>query len=126
MNSKSGPNLGCPSNDSFSVTTANGNGKLVNAIGLITMDEANMAGSTINANNLLYYLYSGTDYWTMSPSTFGNWFIASNFRISSFGLIGNTEVYQHYGVRPVINIDTSKITFTGVGTKENPYNIEIK
>ena len=62
----------------------------------------------------------------MSASVFSNAFIASGIYVTKFGDIDYGYVSNLLDYRPVINIDTSKITFTGVGTKENPYNIEIK
>ena len=44
--------------------------------------------------------------------------------MSSGGLVGWYYVDYGYGVRPVINLDSSNLKFTGSGTKENPYVIE--
>ncbi|MEI3508312.1 MAG: hypothetical protein V8R01_04220 [Bacilli bacterium] len=66
-----GPRLTCPQNNNkFTVSSTTGNGALTYPVGLITADEVNMAGGKTSAQNLLYYLYSGTTYWTMSPSHF--------------------------------------------------------
>ena len=65
------PSLNCPQdNDKFSVTTVKGNGELLKPVGLITADEVSMAGGRTSSQNTLYYLYTGTDYWTMTPSLF--------------------------------------------------------
>ena len=51
----SNPDLYCPqNNDKFSVTTAKGNGKMNNPVGLITADEVSMAGGITGAQNTLY------------------------------------------------------------------------
>ena len=39
-----------------------------NPVGLITADEVSMAGGITGAQNTLYYLYTGTNYWTMTPA----------------------------------------------------------
>ena len=117
-----GPTLSCPKNDSFNVEGTNGNEKLNYSIGLITMDEVNMAGGINGSANTLYYLYSGNTYWTMSPSDFGNWLDANEVCVSSSGELSRGSV-NWYGVRPVINIDPSKITFSGNGTMQDPYVI---
>ena len=65
-----GPTLSCQLNDSFNVEGTNGNEKLTYPVGLITADEAMMAGGINGSSNMLYYLYSGQNYWTMSPSHF--------------------------------------------------------
>ena len=123
---RKGPNLVCAqSSDMFSVSSTTGNGMLDKPIGLITADEVNMSGGRTSAQNRLYYLYSGTYYWTMSPSYFVNWFWANEFFVSSSGELSHNYVnYNRYGVRPVINLDSSKITFTGTGTMQDPYIIE--
>ena len=122
---RKGPNLVCAQkNDTFSVSSTTGNGMLEKPIGLITADEANMAGGRTSAQNRLYYLYSGTYYWTMSPSHFNFWFLAAGISVSSLGELPTNYVSDVYGVRPVINLDSSKITFTGTGTMQDPYVIE--
>ena len=122
-----GPRLTCSNvNDKFTTTNSTiGNKKLTSPIGLITADEVNMAGARTSYKNQLFYLYTGTYYWTMSPSHFVNVGYASELVVTSSGELfvwGN--VYGGYGVRPVINLDSSNLQFTGSGTKENPYVIE--
>ena len=65
------PNLKCPQqNDAFTVSdTTNGNGALTYPIGLITTDEAVLAGGW-SSSNRGYYLYSGSWYWASSPFGF--------------------------------------------------------
>ncbi len=120
--SAKGPRLTCPQdNDKFTVSSASGNGALTYPVGLITADEVNMAGGKTSSQNLLYYLYSGTTYWTMSPSNFNNWGNADELRVTSTGELLNDDVHNGYGVRPVINLDPNNLTFTGSGTMEDPF-----
>ena len=121
-----GPTLLCPQeNDKFTVSTSTGNGKQTKPIGLITADEVNMAGGKSGSRNMLYYLYTGTDYWTMSPSRFRNNASAFELYVSSSGeLNGWGYVTYGYGVRPVINLNTENLEFTGTGTMQDPYVIE--
>ena len=121
---KLGPTLSCQLNDSFSVSNVKGNGKLKYPVGLITMDEVNMAGGVNNSANMLYYLYIGKDYWTMTPSYFDDWFSARVSEVYSDGSINRNSPDIYGGIRPVINIDPSKITFSGNGTMSDPYVIE--
>ena len=119
------PSLTCPqANDKFSVTMIKGNGNLSKPVGLITADEVSMAGGRTSSQNTLYYLYTGTTYWTMTPSSFVHWNYASVFNVYSTGTLSSNAVYAGYGVRPVVNLDTSKITFTGTGTMQDPYVID--
>ena len=121
-----GPILTCPqANDKFTVSTSTGNGKLTKPIGLITADEVNMAGGKSGSRNMLYYLYTGTDYWTMSPSYFYYYAIAVETLVTFTGeLSGLTSVSAMYGIRPVINLNTENLKFTGTGTMQDPYVIE--
>ena len=116
---KMAPTLMCETNDSFSVNR--GNGELTYPIGLITGDEVNMAGGISGSVNSLYYLYSGTTYWTMSPSTFVYWFVARELGVNSAGAVVNSDTSNGYGVRPVINLNTDNLTLTGSGTMQDPY-----
>ena len=102
-----GPRLTCSNvNDKFTTTNSTiGNKKLTRPIGLITADEVNMAGARTSYQNQLFYLYTGTYYWTMSPSNFSSWGNASEFMVMSSGeLNGWNNVNNGYGVRPISKI----------------------
>ena len=118
---KLGPTLACETNDTFSVNR--GNGELTYPIGLITADEVNMAGGISGSVNSIYYLYTGDSYLTMSPASFSNYFASTMISVYTTGAIGAPDAWTGLGVRPVINLDTSKITFTGSGTMQDPYVI---
>lgn len=124
--SSTSPSLTCPqSNDKFSVTEVKGNGDLDKSVGLITADEVSMAGGRTSSQNTLYYLYTGTNYWTMTPSYFSSSSCAIEFRVTSSGeLSGWLSVSNGYGVRPVVNLNTESLSFTGTGTMQDPYVIE--
>ena len=116
------PSLTCPQdNDKFSVTTTKGNGDLSKPVGLITADEVSMAGGRTSSQNTLYYLYTGTTYWTMTPSHFSSWSDAYEFCVGSSGTFVSNFVSNGYGVRPVVNLNTENLTFTGTGTMQDPY-----
>ena len=119
------PSLSCPQeNDKFSVTTLKGNGELSKPVGLITADEVSMAGGRTNSQNTLYYLYTGTNYWTMTPSHFHYWNDAYEFYVASSGALAVStvlDVLNGCGVRPVVNLNTDNLTFTGTGTMQDPY-----
>ena len=122
-----GPRLTCSNvNDKFTTSNSTiGNKKLTSPIGLITADEVNMAGARTSYKNQLFYLYTGIYYWTMSPSRFSSDGYAYELFVASSGELGEwRNVVYGNGVRPVINLDSSNLQFTGSGTKENPYIIE--
>ena len=120
---KLGPDLSCPLNDSFNVEGTNGNKKLTYPVGLITLDEVLMSGGINGSANTLYYLYSGQNYWTMSPSYFVDWFSADEAYVASSGELGGGWTGTGSGVRPVVNLDSDNLTFTGNGTVSDPYVI---
>ena len=68
------PSLVCLNqNDKFTVDSKNGNGKLTNPVGLLTLDEAIFAGFNTTYSNhndhkdTTNYLYTNSNYWTISP-----------------------------------------------------------
>ena len=119
---KLGPDLSCQLNDSFNVKGTNGNEKIKYPVGLITADEVIMAGGTTESANMLYYL-SNRIYWTMTPYSFDSWLTSYNIVVDSQGKLAVANNFSEYGVRPVINLDPDKITFTGNGTMQDPYVI---
>ena len=112
-------------NDAFTVNdTSKGNGALTYGIGLVTTDEVVLAGGC-NLENSKYYLYSGQDYWTMSPNSFygyndnraGEHLVVSDGRADSY-----SDVYYTRGVRPVFNLK-SEVLLQGTGTAFDPYHL---
>ncbi len=111
------------SNDLYTTSSSSkGNKKLANPIGLITADEAVMAGASWSSGNSSYYLYNNANYWTMSPYDF----IASSsrayvFYVSSDGILSWHRVNSAApGVRPVINL-SADVKVTGSGTSSDPF-----
>lgn len=126
------PNLKCLNEeDKFTTKEENGNGKLKNPIGLITLDETLLAGFNVfeaskedyhDTNN---YLYTGQEFWTMSPvyvSTSGSAYIGY---IYSSGSISSDYAGYEHGVRPVISLNNNTLVENeGNGTIENPYVVK--
>ena len=98
------------------------NGRLPNPIGLVTADEAALAGVTWN-NQKESYLNTGQTYWTMSPYGFSG----SNayvFYVNSYGCLYHSSVdWTGPGVRPVINLKANVTILSGDGSSLNPYKI---
>ena len=97
------------------------NGKLTNPIGLVTSDEAVLTGITGSTANTGSYLYSGQNYWTMSPYHFDS-ARARVFLVGSSGNLSSGFVNDSYGVRPVINLK-SAIAISGSGTTGDPFKV---
>ena len=118
------PSLICnQANDKFTVDKTSGNGKLIYPVGLITADELLMAGANPDKTNPLFYLYSGSSFFTMTPS----FYRALTGNVQLYTLNGNgllqrfSTSYTALAIRPVINIDPNQIEFSGNGTMQDPY-----
>lgn len=105
----------------------NGNNALTFPVGLITADEVAYAGGKYNTVNQKYYLHTGNDYWTMSPSSFNTTNIVAYVRyVSSNGALnGRNTGYEKCGIRPVINLNSNVQYLNGTGTEADPYIITI-
>ncbi len=90
-------------------------------IGLITADEVTIAGGFWQIVNQSYYLYTGQQYWTITPYGF-NGSYATVHIVSSAGEL-NSGVNALRGVRPVINLSADVTISSGDGTMDNPYII---
>ena len=115
------PSLKCAqANDRFTVSTSLGNGDLTYPVGLLTVDEVNMAGAIVDVN-YSYYLYTGDRYWLFSPGDFNSdsadvWFVGDDVVLNAY-IVGLS-----LGLRPVISLK-SNIGFSGNGTMNNPFEI---
>ncbi len=98
-----------------------GTQSLTYPVGLITADEVVFAGGKKEENNTDYYLYTGQDYWTMSPYYFYST-SALVFRVTSSGNIYYYNVKDAINLRPVINLK-SNVELSGSGTIESPYTV---
>ena len=111
--------------DTYTVSNNRGNTALTYPIGLLTADEANYAGIrylTGNTNNRNTYLYSGNNFWLMSPSNYGNnaanmLYVYQNGNMRTQSVASNTTTY----IRPVINLVANVAYESGTGTNTNPY-----
>ncbi len=113
------PSLECPREvDKFTV----GNGRLQYKTGLLTVDEAMLAGGTGNSSSSSYYLYTGKNYWLGSPSDVDS--IANGFYVHSTGDLDYSFVNGAYGVRPVVSLKVGINYNDGDGTGNRPYIIE--
>lgn len=122
---KSSPSIDCSneSRDGFTVSTfSGGNGKLTYPVGLLTADEVMLAGGNNNSNSK-YYLYTGEDYWVMSPFSF-YYNYANGFYVISYGNLENTVVGNPYIVRPSVSLAPGTKTTEGNGTVDDPYIVE--
>ena len=121
------PILTCPDkeHDLYTVDSTKGNGALTNPVGLMTADEAAMAGMVNGYLNTLSYVYTGAWYWTMSPSYFNPSNSTSNvWYVNGTGNFIYGWVTGGRGVRPVINLKADVEITGGIGTVNDPFVIK--
>ena len=112
-NRGSNPSLTCSKNDSFTVDNEIGNKKLTYPVGMITYDELKLGGT-----NSTSYLYSGSEYFTMTPSYF--YIVSLLFRTST----GDEEATGLAGLRPMIALKSTTKILSGSGTVNDPYVVD--
>ncbi len=123
------PSLKCTNiNDRFTVENNIGNTALTYPVGLITSDEVAMAGGlTYDFNtssyitNTDYYLYTGYNYWTMTPYTFAGGGARVDGVVDGGRLI-DYSVRNNLGVRPVVSLKSDAIS-GGSGTSSYPFYV---
>ena len=125
LNTNKTPQFACPqSNDLYTTASSNkGNKALDYPIGLITADEVLYAGGVYNEINTSYYLYTGANYWTMSPRRCGN--LADGWYVTPVGYVTYNLLGGSYGARPVINLKSGIEVTGGDGTIGNEYIIKV-
>ena len=105
------------------------------SVGLITADEVNMSGIGWDTalKNTSSYLYTNSNYWTMTPSRFADghgWALV--FFVNSNGCLYDvySDVMSDYGVnlargvRPVVNLKADTVFVSGNGEASTPFVVE--
>ena len=116
------PSVTCPNiNDSFTVNSNNGNGALIYPVGLLTADEATLAGHGQSGYSSSSYLYTGQWWWTLSPYCYssgaGGFYVYSSLadvNIDSSSIVA----------RPSVSLKPWITSFDGDGTVNDPYIIK--
>ena len=105
--------------DGFTVSTVSGgNGTLIYPVGLLTADEIRLAGGYGKS----HYLYTGQNFWTLSPSYISN-SATGFFHVSSGGELTSNSVSNGYAIRPSVSLAKGTRYTDGDGTADNPYVI---
>ncbi len=113
--------------DIFTISSSIGNGALTYPVGLITSDEAMMAGAegwnseNNEHENLKVYLNTYEWFWTMTP-----WICENTLVMDSFlgaGNHGGSAATSEFGVRPVVSLRPGILYSSGNGTNNSPYII---
>ena len=118
------PMLTCAvDSDRFTVNKINGKGNsaLTYPIGLITVDELEMAGNNWSESNTSYYLYTGAYYWAGSPIEFlgGR---SHEFGVLSDGGLDYFDVVDYNAARGVVSL-SSESKLLGSGTYNDVYTV---
>ena len=119
------PMLTCAvDSDRFTVNKINGKGNsaLTYPIGLITIDELEMAGNNWSESNTNYYLHTGAYYWAGSPSGFLDGYYAGGFVVVDAGYLYDDFVNFLRGVRGVVSL-SSESKLLGSGTYNDVYTV---
>ena len=120
------PSLECTNTaDRFTASGGTGNNKLTYPVGLITADEAVLAGSAYDTINSTFYLaYSAVNQATMSPSVFTS-SAAQFLNIRPDGEVAGNDVnYTNFAMFPVISINSDVIFSSGDGSNITPYVVQ--
>ncbi len=120
----SGPDLICSSKaDAYTVDdTAKGNGALSEKVGLLTADEAVMAGLAPDVSTSSNYLYTNSNYWLGSPFGFFSYGSARVWSVYSSGGLNSSFLRDTDGLRPAVYL-MSNIVLSGTGEWNDVYKI---
>mgnify|MGYP001435367968 CR=1 FL=1 len=122
INKDNNPMLTCAvDSDRFTVNKINGKGNsaLTYPIGLITIDEVEMAGNNFNESVKSHYLYTGAHYWTGTPAAFDGDF---SFEYSAMDESGfsMSDAGIRVAARGVVSL-SSESKLLGSGTYNDVY-----
>jgi len=118
------PSLVCSRDmDKFTVDLENGNGDLDYPIGLLTMDEINLAGHPLSTSETTYLsLTSEGKQWSLSPFDFYGG-VAVAFSVNA-GELGSSGVDKSRpGVRASVSLGLGATITGGDGSYQSPYRV---
>ena len=119
------PNIKCGlKNDRFTANdTTIGNGALTYPIGLLTPDEAALAGMKAYTSNSTNYLYTNQVWWSFSPYRVNSYGHAYVWRLRVSGDLENYRPNVACEVRPGVNLKPN-VKASGAGTVDKPYIVK--
>ncbi len=95
-------------------------------ISTLTADEVTFAGASGYTDNTNYYLYTGNEWWTLSPGEYyalNSSHSAKAMYVGSSGYLSTYGTSSSLGARPAIVLESS-VQVTGEGTLDNPYVVK--
>jgi len=118
------PTLDCETQDYFTTSSATkGNKALTYPIGLLSGDEAMLAGGEYDENDS-FYLYTNKYYWLSSAFGLSPYYVYMS-DVYEDGEVNNNYVAYSIGVRPVVVLKHNAYITNGDGSSDSPYEIEI-
>ena len=123
------PSLVCRNKtDAYTVNDKiSGNGDLKYSVSMLSADEVFYAGGRW-WQNYKYYLNSGENWMTLSPSYFyyNYGYVANYWAVSNDGgLYSSYDVTDSMGIRPSISLKYGARSIDGDGTAEDPFIVEV-
>ena len=115
------PDLSCALEDSYTVSSSKGNGKLTYPTGIINADEATYAGEVLKKTQVNTFVNIGYSYWSMTPYT-----VTKNMYPNSKGMLNMYTFTYNAGIRPMISFRNTATFNAGDGTANNPYRVEVE
>lgn len=98
---------------------------LEDVVATLTADEVVYAGGKWGTENTSYYLYTNSNYWTISPHAYAKGnpnVLATMLYVGYDGSIQRS--YGNIGARPVISLKSNILYTKGNGEYNNPYQIK--
>ncbi|MDD2207802.1 MAG: hypothetical protein PHG03_01645 [Bacilli bacterium] len=117
------PTLKCGlQNDQFTISVDGevGNGALTYPVGLLTADEASMAGLVYGIANSTNYLYTNQHWWLFSPFIMFSYGNANGWNVLSSGDLYASIVNNTYGARLSVSL-ISSTRVTGTSSANDPF-----
>ncbi len=128
----------CNKNDAYSTFTGViGNKLLFYPIGTLTANDIAFAGAymtnerdkyeggNLGMKNEKFFLYTGEDYWTISPYAFENNTAKMVYLEKGTGILKKTPTDSVHSVIPVISIKPDNLITLGNGSHKNPYIVRL-
>ena len=115
------PTLSCEKEDSYTVSSNIGNGKLTYPTGIINADEATYGGEVLKKTQTSAYINIAYSYWSMTP-----YVLNKNMYPNSKGMLNMYTFTYNAGIRPMVSLRNTAQFTKGDGTNDNPYRVEVE
>ena len=115
------PTLSCENEDSYTVSTNKGNGKLIYPTAIINADELTYAGEVLKKTQVDTFVNIAYSYWAMTP-----YVVTKNMYPNSKGMLNMYTFTYNAGIRPMISLRNTANIISGDGTNNNPYIVDVE